>query len=71
MQAELFDPNGIRQSENIRVVERFTTAVNGERMNYRVSITDPETFTATFELTRYFVWRPELVVNEYDCREQG
>jgi hypothetical protein len=71
MQAELFDPNGIRQSENIRVVERFTPAVNGERMNYRISITDPETFTATFELTRYFVWRPELVVNEYDCREQG
>jgi hypothetical protein len=70
MQAELFDPDGIRQSENIRVVERFTPAPGGERMDYRITISDPETFTETFELTRYFVWRPELVVNRYDCAQQ-
>jgi hypothetical protein len=67
LEAALFDPDGVRQSENIRVVERFMPAANGERMDYRIAITDPEIFTETFELTRYFVWRPELVVGSYDC----
>jgi hypothetical protein len=26
------------------------------------------TFSEPFDLGRYFVWRPELVVNPYDCR---
>lgn len=68
LQADLFDPDGVRQSENIRVVERFMPAADGSRMDYRVRIEDPVTFTEPFELTRYFVWRPELVVNPYDCR---
>jgi hypothetical protein len=64
---ELFDPDGVQQSANIRVVERFMPAADGSRMDYRVTITDPEIFTESFDLTRYFVWRPELLVNEYDC----
>jgi hypothetical protein len=68
MQAELFDPDGVRQSQNIRVVERFVPAADGSRMDYRIRIEDPATFTEPFELSRYFVWRPELVVNPYDCR---
>jgi hypothetical protein len=67
LQAALLDPDGVRQSAEIRVVERFMPAVNGERMDYRITITDPEIFTQPFDLTRYFIWRPELVVNEYDC----
>jgi hypothetical protein len=65
--AELFDPDGVRQSANIRVVERFMPAADGSRMDYRITITDPEMFTESFDLTRYFVWRPELIVNKYDC----
>jgi hypothetical protein len=68
--AELFDPDGVRQSANIRVVERFTPAVDGSRMDYRITITDPEIFTESFDLTRYFVWRPELLVHAYDCQTQ-
>jgi hypothetical protein len=68
--AELFDPDGVRQSANIRVVERFTPAADGSRLDYRVTVTDPEIFTASFDLTRYFVWRPELQVHEYDCIAQ-
>jgi hypothetical protein len=40
---------------------------DGTRLNYRIEIDDPETFTEPFELGRYFVWRPELRVNPYDC----
>ena len=67
MQAELFSMEGVRQSENIRVVERFMPSADGQRMDYRISISDPETFTEDFELTRYFVWRPDLTVSAYDC----
>ena len=40
---------------------------DGERMDYRIMIDDPVTFTEPFELTRYFVWRPDLTVSAYDC----
>jgi hypothetical protein len=70
LQAGLFDPAGVQQSDKIRVVERFTTAANGERLDYRITIEDPETFSEPFDLSRYFVWRPELVVNDYDCAPQ-
>jgi len=65
--AELFDPDGVRQSADIRVIERFMPAADGSRMDYRVTVMDPEIFTETFDLTRYFVWRPELLVHAYDC----
>lgn len=65
--ADLFDPDGVRQSAGIRVVERFTPTTDGSRLDYRVTVTDPEIFTESFGLTRYFVWRPELLVHEYDC----
>jgi hypothetical protein len=68
--AELFDPDGVRQSANIRVVERFMPAADGGRMDYRVTVTDPEIFAESFDLTRYFVWRPELQVHPYDCKTQ-
>ena len=67
MQAEIFSPNGVRQSEDIRVTERFMPSAGGERMDYRITIDDPVTFTEPFELTRYFVWRPDLTVSAYDC----
>lgn len=67
MLAELFSPEGILQSEDIRVIERFMPSADGERMDYRITISDPVTFTEDFELTRYFVWRPDLTVSPYDC----
>ena len=67
LQAELFSLEGVRQSENIRIVERFMPSADGERMDYRITISDPETFTEDFELTRYFIWRPDLTVSAYDC----
>ena len=42
-------------------------AADGSRMDYRITVMDPEIFTETFDLTRYFVWRPELLVHAYEC----
>ena len=66
--AELFDYDGTPQSAQARYVERLELSADESRLNYRITVMDPITFTETFELSRYFVWRPELVVNPYDCR---
>ena len=39
------------------------------RLDYRVTITDPITFTQPFDLTRFWVWRPEIALASWDCGE--
>lgn len=65
-----FDDRGTPQSPEIALEERFSVAEGGNRLNYRLSVSDPATFTRDFELTRYWVWRPELVVQPWSCGEQ-
>ena len=62
-----FDDRGAPQSPNISLVERFTLSADEQRLDYRILITDPDTFTRPFELSRYWVWRPEIVVQRWDC----
>lgn len=66
--AEYFDGEGTPLGAGARFVERFTLNDDATRLDYRIEVSDSETFTETFELARYFVWRPELEVNPYDCR---
>lgn len=66
--AEFFDYEGTPQSAAARYVERFELSDDESRLNYRITVSDPVTFSEPFDLGRYFVWRPELVVNPYDCR---
>jgi uncharacterized protein DUF6152 len=61
------DPTGIPQSGSSRLVERFTPASDGTRLNYTLTITDPKTFTQPVELKRSWVWRPEETVKPYNC----
>jgi hypothetical protein len=62
-----FDDRGTPQGQDISLVERFTLSADKERLDYRISVTDAETFTKPFDLTRYWVWRPEIAVQEWDC----
>jgi hypothetical protein len=66
--AEYFDGEGTPLSAAARFVERFTLSDDARRLDYRIEVIDPKTFTEAFELSRYFVWRPEIKVNAYDCR---
>jgi len=63
------DPSGIPQSPSSRIVERFTPASDGPRLAYRMTVTDPATFTEPLELTRSWVWRPGETVKPYNCKE--
>ena len=65
--AEHFDGEGTPLGGEARLVERFTPSVDGMRLDYVIEIDDPETFTDTLTLERYFVWRPEIEISPYDC----
>jgi hypothetical protein len=70
IQAQYFDPDGVPQSDQIRLIERFTPNQDYTRLDYSVTVTDPVYFTEPFELSRYFVWRPEMSVVPYNCLER-
>jgi len=64
-----FHGDGIPQSRNIRLTEYFTLSDSEDRLDYRLVVDDPETFTEIREFTRYWVWRPDLTVEPYNCQE--
>ena len=70
IQEQYFDPDGVPQSESMSLVERFTPNADYSRLDYRITVTDPVYFTEPFDLTRYFVWRPEMTVAPYNCLER-
>lgn len=41
-----FDDNGTPQSESVEIVERFVLSDDGTRLDYAITVTDPEVFTA-------------------------
>ena len=65
--ASEFDDRGTPQTPAIELEERFLVSDDGDRLDYRLLISDPGTFTQDFELTRYWIWRPEIVVGRWDC----
>lgn len=70
IQADYMDMNGARQSDQITLVERFIPSENHDRLDYRITITDPMYYSEPFELTRYFVWQPEIRVHPYECLDR-
>jgi hypothetical protein len=70
IQKQTFDPDGVPQSESMKLVERFTPNADYTRLDYRITVTDPVSFTQSFDLTRYFVWKPEMTVAPYNCLER-
>ena len=61
--------NGTPQSRAIRLVEHFILSATEDRLDYWLIVDDPETFTEPLELTTYYIWRPEIQVEPFACRE--
>ena len=62
---------GAPKSTQIRLLERFTLSDSEDRLDYRLTITDPQNYTDSFDTTRYFVWRPEIALGIYECEENN
>ena len=70
MQAGILDGHGTPHSADTHILERFTPTPDGARLNYGVTVTDPNTFTEPFHVERHWIWRPEIVVGRYACGEE-
>jgi hypothetical protein len=66
-----FDPNGVPLGSSASIVERFTPNKDGSRLNYVITVTDPETFTEPVEMKGAWVWRPAEQVKPYGCGRQA
>lgn len=59
---------GIPQSENLKVVERFTR-ISEETIQYEVSIEDPEIYTHPWKIAMPLTADPAYEMYEYACHE--
>jgi hypothetical protein len=62
-----FDTVGIPLSIEAETLERFTLNADGTRLDYQITVTDPNTFTEPVVLEKYWLWYPQLTVQPYDC----
>ena len=62
-----FFSGGVPLSEQAHLVERFTPTENGGRLEYEVTVTDPETFMEPIVMSRFWVWLPDVRVEPYEC----
>ena len=64
------DSRGTPFSAQIHLLERFSPTADGSRLNYQLTITDPESFLEPFTVERYWIWRPEIAVGSYSCEQE-
>ncbi len=62
-----FSQSGIPQSEAVEIVEQFSPSTEGDRLHYKLTVTDPATFTEPVEQEKYWLWRPEETVQRFNC----
>jgi hypothetical protein len=66
---ERLDDLGTPFSAALQLTERFSLSEEGNRLNYVLTVNDPNTFSETFERPRAWDWRPEIVVGSYNCEQ--
>jgi len=62
-----FDQSGIPQSAALEITERFTPSADRNRLQYEMTVNDPETFTQPVIFSKYWTWRPGEEVRLYNC----
>jgi len=66
-----FDQEGIPQSDQLVLVERFTPSADGFTLNYTAMATDPVVFTEPVMLDRTWTWVPGEEVQPFECAWDG
>lgn len=67
VEASIFD-DGIPLSREIHILESFAPSAAADRLDYSITITDPQAFTSPPMLTRYFAWMPGVEIAPYNCQ---
>ena len=58
---------GMPQTEAVNVVERFAVRDAENRIDYSITMTDPEVFAGSLTWEAPYVWRPGESVGVYAC----
>lgn len=64
-----FDNLGTPYSAALHLTERFSLSEDEATLDYVLEVNDPNTFTEPFEKRRQWHWRPELLLNPYNCEQ--
>ena len=66
---QLYGLEGVPQSPETTLVERFTPSADGSTLIYDISATDPRTFTRTVDAPGYrtFRWQPGFEFLPQNC----
>jgi len=63
-----FNDQGIPQSEEVKIVERFTVSADETHLDWTAILTDPVTFTEPVTMAgMHWEWRPENKIKPYNC----
>ncbi len=63
----LFNQAGVPLGNSTEVVERFTLSEDQMRLNYEITVTDPEIFTEPVTGAKYWNWTPGDEILPYNC----
>ena len=58
---------GIPLNDSAYVEERFELSDDQTHLNYRVTVTDPVTFTESVTREKYWIWIPGVEIQPYQC----
>lgn len=61
----------IPQSDAVEITERFTLSEDENQLEYVLTVADPATFTETVSARWVLGWRPDLVVEPFECVLDG
>src|SRR6185503_8251054 len=64
-----FDNIGSPQSEAVQILERYSLSEDQSRLDFRVTVTDPTTFTTPAVIDSYWL-ALGATVRRYDCQPQ-
>ena len=56
-------------SDAVEIVERFTPADDGSRLDYTLRVDDRASFTQPVEFAKFWLFLPEVGVEPYECLE--
>ena len=64
-----FNQMGVFLTPDAEIVERFTPSEDGSRLDYQLIVTDPAVFIEPPVIEKFWLWDPELRVEEFNCTE--
>ncbi len=62
-----FNRSGAPQTPAVRINERFTVREGGNRLEWIMTVEEPDTLVEPFVFDGYFVWKPGEEVGAYEC----